>query len=150
MAKKVNTGLYIGIGVGILAIGGLVFFLIKRKKQKAMMTFPTATTPSSSSSNSSSSNSSSSNSSSGGSSRNQDFPLKRGSFGKRVENLQSYLNSTIQKPNLVVDGDFGRKTATALKNWNQKTEISQALYKYLEGINFTSTQKASPNSSSKR
>ena len=46
MAKKVNTGLYIGIGVGILAIGGLVFFLIKRKKQKAMMTFPTATTPS--------------------------------------------------------------------------------------------------------
>tara|TARA_R110000751_G_scaffold94864_1_gene185230 strand:- start:25881 stop:26318 length:438 start_codon:yes stop_codon:yes gene_type:complete len=145
MAKKVNTGLYIGIGVGILAIGGLVFFLIKRKKQKAMMTFPTATTPSSSSSNSSSSNSSS-----GGSSRNQDFPLKRGSFGKRVENLQSYLNSTIQKPNLVVDGDFGRKTATALKNWNQKTEISQALYKYLEGINFTSTQKASPNSSSKR
>ena len=145
MAKKVNTGLYIGIGVGILAIGGLVFFLIKRKKQKAMMTFPTATTPSSSSSNSSSSNSSS-----GGSSRNQDFPLKRGSFGKRVENLQSYLNSTTQKPNLVVDGDFGRKTATALKNWNQKTEISQALYKYLEGINFTSTQKASPNSSSKR
>ena len=143
MAKKVNTGLYIGIGVGILAIGGLVFFLIKRKKTKeAMMPFPTATTPSSSNSNSSSSNSSS-----GGSSRNQDFPLKRGSFGKRVENIQSYLNSTTQKPNLVVDGDFGRKTATALKNWNQKTEISQSFYKYLEGINFTSTQKAKRNPS---
>ena len=34
MAKKNKTKLYIGIGIGILAIGGLVFFLIKRKKKK--------------------------------------------------------------------------------------------------------------------
>ena len=127
MAKKNKTGLYIGIGVGILAIGGLVFFLIKRKRAKAMMTnFPVADTNPSSSGGG------------GGSSRNQDFPLKKGSLGERVKNIQKYLNSTKQKPNLVVDGDFGSKTLTALKNWNQKSEITKGFYEYLDKINFKS------------
>ena len=117
MAKKSNTGLYIGIGVGILAIGGLVFFLIKRKKKKDMLAnLPVPEVDMGSSSSSS----------------NQNFPLKKGSRGNKVKNLQAYLNSTTGNYNLVVDGIYGNKTADALKKWNGKTEVSSGFYDWLK------------------
>ena len=45
---------------------------------------------------------------------NDDFPLKKGSRGERVEKLQEFLNKT-NNESLVVDGIFGSKTEAAVK-----------------------------------
>ena len=130
MAKKNKTKLYIGIGIGILAIGGLVFFLIKRKKKKGNLGIPD-TTPSVTSSGSGSGSGSSSSSSSAPT-YNQNFPLNVGSRGNRVYNVQAYLNSTKGKYGLVVDGIYGSKTADALKRWKGKTEVTKSYYDWIK------------------
>ena len=127
MAKKSKTGLYLGIGIGILAIGGLVFFLIKRKKKKGNLGIPD--TPASTSSGSGSGSGSGSYSAP---TYNQNFPLNVGSRGNRVKNVQAYLNSTKGKYGLVVDGIYGSKTADALKRWNGKTEVSKSYYDWIK------------------
>jgi hypothetical protein len=61
--------------------------------------------------------------------RNDDFPLKRGSKGKNVRNLQNALlkyDSTLL-PKFGADGDFGRETeAAVLKVLNQQLIFNQA------------------------
>ena len=42
--------------------------------------------------------------------------LKLGSKGKLVEDLQKYLK-------IKVDGDFGSKTETAVKNWQKTNKL---------------------------
>ena len=116
--KKGKKGLYIGIAVGVIALGvGGWYFMKKRKEKKMMMSMPPPTT---SGGGSSSSGGGSSYSSSG-------FPLKKGSGGSEVKALQKYLNS-VGKYGLVVDGKFGSKTADALKRWNGKTSVSEGYY----------------------
>ncbi len=59
------------------------------------------------------------------------FPLKRGSKGEFVKNVQKFLNWKY-KAGLTVDGDFGPKTETAVLKFLKVKTISQGLYK--EGI----------------
>lgn len=57
---------------------------------------------------------------------NDNFPLKKGSKGPRVKNLQKFLNW--KGYNLTVDGYFGEKTAAALLNANNMTKVEQSYY----------------------
>ena len=55
------------------------------------------------------------------------FPLKRGTKNATVETLQQILNIALQAQGetlLVVDGDFGGKTLTALQNLASKSSIA--------------------------
>ena len=56
-----------------------------------------------------------------------DFDIKKGQKGTNVRNLQIFLNW--YGNNLVVDGIFGSKTATALKKF-QKSEgpVADSIY----------------------
>ena len=59
------------------------------------------------------------------------FPLKKGSRGDEVKNLQTVLNvlyKDVIGTQLVVDGIFGSKTEAALKAATGKTTISQDEY----------------------
>lgn len=59
-----------------------------------------------------------------------DTPLKKGSTGEKVKELQRLINVKHQNytprlaPNLVVDGQFGTKTEILLKKYTGKTSIS--------------------------
>jgi len=55
------------------------------------------------------------------------YPLRYGSCGKEVKELQQLLNQMIRPPHayLKVDGKFGAKTKTMAKYYLQKDQISQ-------------------------
>jgi hypothetical protein len=102
----------------------------------------TYTPPKSSSSNSNSGNSSNSNSSTYISSNNYNpppttksvFPLKRGSKGLEVRQLQAALIATHGKsilPKYGADGDFGSEMAAALKKLKHPTTVSESLFHVL-------------------
>lgn len=55
------------------------------------------------------------------------FPLKYGSTGKEVSNLQAYLN-TANTAGIGVDGIWGPETEAAVKKYLGRTEISKELY----------------------
>lgn len=65
--------------------------------------------------------------------KNDDFPLKKGSKGDNVRLLQEALISKGAKIN--VDGDFGTKTENALKKANLPTSIDQSTFNFLTKIN---------------
>lgn len=144
MEKKTK---YVLIGLGVVAVGtGAYFYLQHRKKknqtddfEKAFETnsiqLPETTTPSSPSQ-------SSSNVSSG-------FPLKKGSRGTLVKNLQSALikkyGSSIL-PRYGADGQFGSETQAALKSKGLPTVVdSQTFTQIVLGSGSSSTDSASTN-----
>ncbi|MBL4704289.1 MAG: hypothetical protein JKY54_07195 [Flavobacteriales bacterium] len=118
--KKGKTGKFVLIGLGIVALGTGGFLLIKHlignsqesTAEEVTETFAT-TTPSSSSGSSSSSSSSG-------------FPLRKGSRGDLVTNLQKAL---IQKygagilPKFGVDGHFGSEVYAALQSKGLPTSV---------------------------
>ncbi len=55
------------------------------------------------------------------------FPLKMGSSGKEVENLQNYLNDKYGA-GLEVDGMWGWKTDSAVMQFLKRDNISEAVY----------------------
>lgn len=55
------------------------------------------------------------------------FPLKRGSKGREVEQLQLFLIS--KKEDITADGKFGPKTEGALQNVLKVKEVSKNLFK---------------------
>lgn len=55
------------------------------------------------------------------------FPLKRGSKGDKVKQLQRYLNINYSS-GLVVDGDFGPKTEAALNTATGLSQVSESWY----------------------
>lgn len=79
------------------------------------------------------------------------FPLKRGSRGKEVEDVQKFINSVIplypqlNLKKLTVDGVWGSKTDEALKKLGFPTVISESLYleykQKTEGIYSTAVGK---------
>lgn len=72
--------------------------------------------------------------SSGSSSRNDNFPLKKGSYGNNVRRLQTALlklNSSAL-PKYGVDGDFGNETEAALMMQTGKTTCTEAELTNLE------------------
>ena len=56
-----------------------------------------------------------------------EFPLKKGSSGIRVKQLQTGLN-IIKNNNLAIDGKFGEKTLSALKEGFNIESLSEANY----------------------
>lgn len=117
MAKKTNTGLFIGIGIAVVGIALLLF--LPKKSRGA-----TSTNPFQPSSNGGIGGSPAigAPSTSDGCGRGASgimytrtgFPLRRGSCGNEVMKLQAFLNSQ-GGYGLVVDGKFGQKTENAVK-----------------------------------
>ena len=99
--NKSNKTTYLLIA-GIVAVGGVIAFLMIRKKRKAQLDLSYTPTPSGG------------GSSSGGSYSGRGFPLKKGSGGAKVKALQRYLND-VGSYGLVVDGKFGNLTEGAVK-----------------------------------
>ncbi|MFA6923607.1 MAG: peptidoglycan-binding domain-containing protein [Bacteroidales bacterium] len=67
-------------------------------------------------------------------SRNDDFPLKKGSKGAKVKTLQEYLISKYGKtilPKYGADGDFGDETVSALKKSGIPEVIDESTYNVL-------------------
>jgi len=54
----------------------------------------------------------------------KDFPLKKGSRGNKVKNLQTFLNNQGAQPTLRADGKFGPLTEAALIAWQQNKDNS--------------------------
>ena len=64
-------------------------------------------------------------------SRNDNFPLKRGSQGERVKTLQQALLKT--SPGILIDGQFGPQTASALKTAGYAELVDQTLFNKITG-----------------
>lgn len=64
---------------------------------------------------------------------NDKFPLKVGSNGENVKYLQRAINRIAPPANLVVDGDFGNKTYTAIILYigTSYYPVSQAQWTYI-------------------
>lgn len=95
-----------------------------------------ATNYSSSSSSSSSSSNSSSSSSYSNPKPKSSFPLKKGSKGIKVKELQDALISTHGKsilPKYGADGDFGSEMLNALKKLKYPTTVSESLFNVITG-----------------
>lgn len=56
-----------------------------------------------------------------------EFPIKKGSSGNRVKQLQAGLN-ILNNENLALDGKFGDKTLAALNEHYKVTQLSEAAY----------------------
>jgi hypothetical protein len=69
------------------------------------------------------------------STRNDNFPLKRGSRGNRVTILQQALAKT--SPSIAIDGQFGPQTAGALKAAGYPEVVDQSLFNKITGASET-------------
>tara|TARA_Y100000592_G_C5442094_1_gene303983 strand:- start:248 stop:832 length:585 start_codon:yes stop_codon:yes gene_type:complete len=106
-----NKGLKITlIALGVIGTGVGLYFLLRKPKNPNIPNTPntpsspnTPTTPVS------------------------EFPLKRGSKGDKVKQLQRYLNINYSS-GLVVDGDFGPKTQAALNTATGLSQVSESWY----------------------
>ena len=128
LSKKQIIG---GLSMGMAILG---VWLIFRKKNKDELTQYEPVNPNSGGSGSSSS---------GGyvpppvSTKNDNFPLKKGSRGERVKELQRILlkYNPNALPNYGVDGDFGSETENALfQKTGKKTIDSQS---ELDALNYS-------------
>jgi len=64
------------------------------------------------------------------------FPLKRGSKGEKVKQLQEAIISTYGAnllPRYGADGDFGKELANALKKLNYSSVVSESLFNVITG-----------------
>ena len=129
-----STIIWIVGGIGT-AVGG--YFLYKRITRPTEIFGEVETSNKgngSSSSNSSNSSNSSSSSSSSSSSNNDGLPLKRGSKGEKVRQLQRFLVSqgySIGTFGILmdgVDGDFGRMTEKAVTENQQPFATFKSMY----------------------
>lgn len=148
MEKKTK---YILVGLGVVAVGTGAYFYFQQQKKKRNQTsdfteaittnslpLPAPTTSSSSSSGSS----------------NSGFPLKKGSRGTLVTNLQ---NALIKKygasilPRYGADGGFGSETVSALISKGLPTTISSEVFTQIvlsSGSSSTSSGGSTTTSSS--
>lgn len=102
MMKKTKTNIIIIIVIAVLIILTVLFFLFKDKLIGKKMPVPESNVDDAGNKITWS---------------NDAFPLKKGSYGTRVKQLQAGLN--MKGENLVIDGKFGKNTLAALKaNYN--------------------------------
>ena len=108
---KLKAGQYILIGLPIL-IGGILIFKHFRKPKVKTSVIPSGNE-----------DIVIGGGGNGGGSRNDSFPLKKGSYGNNVRRLQTALKKINPSalPKYGVDGDFGSETEAALKNQTGKT-----------------------------
>ena len=116
--QKNKKGKYVLFGLGILAISGTAYYFIKKRgssqsklSEEDFLSDSGATQfqdliPSTTSSSSKS-----------------EFPLKKGSKGAPVKQLQDALNKKNAKPKLKVDGMFGSLTEDATKIFQKKNKL---------------------------
>ena len=113
-------------GVAALVISGIIFFVVKGKKDDS------ATTDDSSSSDDSGSGAGVSPAKSGGGAgKVLGFPLRKGSTGNDVKQLQKWINTNLAKKDMasiVADGSFGSGTEAALKVITGKTTMDKTYF----------------------
>lgn len=133
----------IALGVTAATVGGyLGWNWYSNKKKKSvddnMEETPVKnTTPSTTSSNSSSSSSSNWFSPSSTPARKDEFPLKKGSKGERVKELQQALIGKFGKtilPKYGDDGDFGSEMETALQKAGYPTVVDESTYNVIKKL----------------
>jgi peptidoglycan hydrolase-like protein with peptidoglycan-binding domain len=128
-----KTGYILITTVGLLALGGGIYLLLRNKrKNNSNQTLPPADVPMGN-------NLDTNNTSKPNTTQtkykyvtppttdytnvdlysHKNFPLKRGSGGEMVKKVQIFLNNA--GANLVVDGKFGPKTEAAWKKWQLET-----------------------------
>lgn len=148
MEKKTKY-IILGLGVVALGTGAYVYYLQKKKKQQNNRDFTQAITSSNIPSLPPPTNSSSTSSSVSSS-----FPLKKGSSGSLVKNLQKAL---IKKygasilPKYGADGGFGSETLTALASKGLPTTIDSDTYTQIiisSGSSSSSSSSQASNASS--
>ena len=64
-----------------------------------------------------------------------DFPLKYGSTGNKVKDIQKFLNYALSqkgKPTLLIDGVWGSATDKAFKDLKKKNEVKESEYKVMK------------------
>jgi hypothetical protein len=81
---------------------------------------------------------------------NKDFPLKRGSRGEKVKQLQLALiatNGASILPKYGADGDFGSELVNALRKLNYASVISESLFHVITGgyVNYAKTNTGKPS-----
>lgn len=61
---------------------------------------------------------------------NDSFPLKKGKYGKRVEQLQMWLlkNHGSQFPKFGIDGKFGDETLSELQKATKRDNVSEEYF----------------------
>lgn len=125
--KKSKRGKFILIGVGVLAIAGLGFYLFNRRQNQQSENLPEdfmLPSPPSEPVTSTSSGRTSSTSSS-------DFPLSKGSRGHLVKNIQRALIARFGEsilPKYGADGHWGQEMESALKKKGLPTRITRDLF----------------------
>lgn len=112
---KASTKKYLIIGSVSIIVIGLIYYLYRTRKKNNditpdQTTVPTNTNPTQN--------------------VTDDFPLKKGSSGTRVKNLQIALNKQVKAPYvaLTVDGIFGNKTLETLQRIYKVSEVSEKLF----------------------
>tara|TARA_R110000824_G_scaffold40986_7_gene122418 strand:+ start:10157 stop:10693 length:537 start_codon:yes stop_codon:yes gene_type:complete len=133
-----RTNFILVSSVSILVVGGLIYFLVERKRKKRQYTPPVinGVTPVPNGNNLDTNNTNPTRNWDMRTAPNHyrkpvnlydsyDFPLKRGSGGDKVWLLQKFLNKTggLAFPvivNLRIDGKFGPDTEKALRDWQNK------------------------------
>lgn len=146
MEKKTKY-ILLGLGVVTLGAGAYVYYLKKKKREQNNSDFTQAITANNLSALPPSNNTSSSSSS-------RSFPLRKGSSGSLVKNLQDAL---IKKygasilPKYGADGSFGLETQNALLSKGLPTSIDSETYTSLllsSGSSNTSSSSSSVSASS--
>jgi len=131
-----RTNFILVSSVSILVVGGLIYFLVERRRKKRQYIPPVINgdTPVPNGNNLDTNNT---NPTRNWDMRNRDntnkkpvnlydshtFPLKRGSGGDRVWLLQKFLNEN-SGSNLRIDGKFGPNTENALRDWQNKENLN--------------------------
>ena len=116
--------------LGGIAVVGLVYFLMKKKKADAVYNFDSTTN-------------SVDNTSTETTKKVVEkvlpvtsYPLKKGSVGSNVVVLQKWLNNNMYaNPKLDTDGNFGAKTEIAVRNM-QENPNQKAIYDYINANMF--------------
>ena len=131
--------------LALAALGGggfLVYDKLKRRKQSSQESLPTDSTKdtiiinntlpvSYSASSPTSSLTKLISSATSTLTRNDNFPIKRGSRGERVKLLQKALAKTT--PSIAIDGQFGPQTAGALKTAGYPETLDEGLFNQITG-----------------
>lgn len=134
-----RTNFILVSSVSILVVGGLIYFLVERKRKKRQYTPPVinGVTPVPNGNNLDTNNTNPTRNWDMRTAPNHyrkpvnlydsyDFPLKRGSGGDKVERLQKFLNSHPwlgEWPPLRVGGKFGPNTEKQLRDWQTQENL---------------------------
>lgn len=133
--KGIKPGKVFVYALALAALGGggfLVYDRLKKKKQAVQDAIPNSASDTIIINNSLPVSYSSSGSRLiSGSSASDNFPLKRGSRGKRVSTLQQALKKTT--PSIAVDGQFGPKTAAALRSAGYPEVVDESTFNKITG-----------------